>query len=133
MRKFVIKVEGKSYEVEVEEITGGKASYSEESHAVNNYEPQVVEPIQTPKDNSGSSAKKSLNGDAVNVKAPMPGTILDIKVSEGESVEKGQIVCILEAMKMENEIVSPVSGTVAQISVAQGASVESDDTLFFIE
>ena len=59
----------------------------------------------------------------------MPGTILDIKVSEGAAVTAGQVVLILEAMKMENEISAPADGIVASISVVKGASVNSGDTL----
>jgi biotin carboxyl carrier protein len=59
----------------------------------------------------------------------MPGTILDIKVSAGQSVEAGQVLLILEAMKMENEIVAPQAGTVDAITVAKGAAVNAGDTL----
>jgi len=59
----------------------------------------------------------------------MPGTVLDIKVSEGDAVTAGQVVLILEAMKMENEITAPADGTVASIPAAKGASVNSGDTL----
>ncbi len=59
----------------------------------------------------------------------MPGTVLDVKVAEGAAVTAGQVVLILEAMKMENEITAPADGTVASIPVAKGASVNSGDTL----
>jgi biotin carboxyl carrier protein len=59
----------------------------------------------------------------------MPGTILDVKVTEGAAVTAGQVVLILEAMKMENEITAPADGTVASIAVSKGASVNSGDTL----
>ncbi len=63
------------------------------------------------------------------IKAPMPGNILSVSVKAGDAVKKGQIVMILEAMKMENEILSPVDGTVANVFVQQGATVNSDDAL----
>ena len=66
------------------------------------------------------------------VTAPMPGTVLDVKVAQGASVKKGDIVVILEAMKMENEILAPCDGTVAQIVAGKGASVNSGDTLIVI-
>ena len=59
----------------------------------------------------------------------MPGTILDVKVAQGQAVKKGDILCILEAMKMENEILAPQDGTVAQVTVSKGASVNSGDPL----
>ena len=62
----------------------------------------------------------------------MPGTVLDVKVAQGASVKKGDIVVILEAMKMENEILAPCDGTVAQIVAGKGASVNSGDTLIVI-
>ncbi|MBR6186025.1 MAG: biotin/lipoyl-binding protein, partial [Clostridia bacterium] len=60
---------------------------------------------------------------------PMPGTILEVKVQQGASVKKGDVLCILEAMKMENEIQAAQDGTVAQVNVAKGASVNSGDVL----
>ena len=63
------------------------------------------------------------------VKAPMPGTIMKINVSVGDKVKKGDIVCILEAMKMENEIFAPVDGTITSLPVSKGASVQTDEVL----
>ena len=59
----------------------------------------------------------------------MPGTILDVKVTLGQSVKKGDVVCVLEAMKMENDIPAPQDGTVASIEVTKGSSVQSGDVL----
>jgi biotin carboxyl carrier protein len=67
-----------------------------------------------------------------SVEAPMPGTILDIKVSEGDTVANGDVLLILEAMKMENEIMSPAAGKVVSINVNKGASVNSGDVLIVI-
>ncbi|MBE6695709.1 MAG: biotin/lipoyl-binding protein, partial [Ruminococcaceae bacterium] len=60
---------------------------------------------------------------------PMPGTILDIKVSVGQAVKKGDVLCVLEAMKMENDIPAPADGTVAAIKVSKGASVQAGEAL----
>ena len=68
----------------------------------------------------------------MKINAPMPGTILDVRVSNGAAVKKGDVLLILEAMKMENEIMSPADGTVAQVLVAKGASVNSGDVLVVI-
>jgi len=66
------------------------------------------------------------------VTAPMPGTVLDVKVAQGASVKKGDLLLILEAMKMENEILAPCDGTVKQVLAAKGASVNSGDALVVI-
>jgi biotin carboxyl carrier protein len=66
------------------------------------------------------------------VTAPMPGVVLDIKVAAGERVSQNQVVILLEAMKMENEIVTPYSGTVASVNVSKGDSVNAGDTLISI-
>ena len=63
------------------------------------------------------------------ISAPMPGKILGVKANAGDAVKKGQVIVVLEAMKMENDIVAPQDGTVASIDVAEGASVENGDTL----
>ena len=68
----------------------------------------------------------------MSVSAPMPGTILDVNVTVGQSVKEGDILMILEAMKMENEIMSPSAGTVKSVGVAKGASVETGDLLVVI-
>ena len=66
-------------------------------------------------------------GEAIN--APMPGTILKVNVTQGQAVKAGTVLCVLEAMKMENEIMAPKDGTVAQVVVAKGASVNTGDAL----
>ena len=63
------------------------------------------------------------------VSSPMPGTIVAVKVSVGDSVKKGDVLCVLESMKMENEIFAPQDGTVASVSVSQGTAVNAGDTL----
>lgn len=126
MKKFNITVNGNSYEVEVEEIKDGVVSAPR---------PQVASaPAQAAPKAAPAPAKKapapSAGGDGV--KAPMPGTILDIKVSEGQEVKSGQVLVILEAMKMENELVAPKDGVVQSINVSKGASVNSGDVLITI-
>ena len=118
MRKFNITVNGTTYEVEVEEITGTSAST-----------PQAA-PVSTPKASPATpkAAPVSAAG-SVKITSPMPGTIMKVSVSAGQAVKKGDIVCILEAMKMENEIFAPRDGTVASVNVSQGATVNSGDLL----
>lgn len=140
MRKFLVKVNGNQYEVDVEEIVNANSTVKpvaenktapsvsipaaavqkkETSAAVPQNKDTVPKPDETPKG-------------AMAVKAPMPGTILKVNVSKGDAVKKGQVLLILEAMKMENEIVSPVNGMIASAGVIKGSSVNAGDILLSI-
>lgn len=133
MRKFVINVNGKSYEVEVEEIGRGTMVSMPANNVIDPTPVAVSKPnpekTATPKGNSNGAIPQG----AETIKAPMPGTILDIKVQSGEKVSKGQVLAILEAMKMENEIMSPRDGEVVSVQVAKGASVNAGDVLIAIQ
>jgi biotin carboxyl carrier protein len=124
MRKFTVTVNGKSYDVEVEEIGGQSAAPVAAAPRM-----EASKPAESPK---SASVGGGVPAGAETIKAPMPGTILDIKVANGDAVKEGQVLMILEAMKMENEVVSPCDGTVASVQVAKGASVESGDVLIAI-
>ncbi len=121
MRKFNINVNGKIYVVEIEE-TGEAAPVIEPFKAAE------APKAETPK---AAEAPKAAAG-ATTINAPMPGTILDVKVAVGTAVKAGDVICILEAMKMENEIVAPQDGTITSV-VAKGASVNSGDLLAAME
>lgn len=134
MKKFLIKVNGNQYEVEVEEM-GQDGSVVQQVSEVKAAVPAaaaapapaaVSAPAQKP-----AEAKKNVAvpAGATTISAPMPGTILDISVNAGDVVKKGQVLLILEAMKMENEIVAPNDGTVAAINTSKGASVNAGDVL----
>ena len=123
MRKFNITVNGVAYEVEVEEVAAGEASAL--AAAALKAAPKAAAPAAKPA--AAPKAAPVANGTKVN--APMPGTILDVKVAQGQAVKKGDVLLILEAMKMENEILAPQDGTVAQVTVSKGASVNSGDAL----
>ena len=124
MRKFVINVNGNQYEVEVEEV-GGSGVVSA----------PVAAPVAAPKAAPKAAAPKAQAADssvpagATTISAPMPGTILSVNVNKGDSVKKGDVLAVLEAMKMENEIVAPNDGTVASVNVAKGAAVNTGDVL----
>ncbi|MBE7011459.1 MAG: biotin/lipoyl-binding protein [Ruminococcaceae bacterium] len=126
MRKFMINVNGKSYEVEVEEV-GGVVSA-----------PVYTAPVQTSAPSPAPAAASTpapapaqtpAPAGATVVKSPMPGTIVAVKVNVGDMVKAGDVVCILEAMKMENEIMAPSDGKVVAINANQGTSVNTGDAL----
>ena len=123
MKKFVIKVNGNVYEVEVEEATGVVNTPISAPAAA----PAAAAPAPAP------APAASAPAGAKTVSAPMPGTILDIKVSAGQSVKAGDILCILEAMKMENEINSHKTGRVGMIAVKTGDAVNTGDVLLTVE
>ncbi|WP_053955577.1 biotin/lipoyl-containing protein [Inediibacterium massiliense] len=124
MKKFNITVNGNSYEVEVEEL-GGVTSTPAQRPVVQRSQAPV--PKAAPKPQPQKAAKAPVGGNTVT--APMPGTILDIKVKEGDTVDNGQVLLILEAMKMENEIMAPLAGKVVSIHTTKGASVNAGDVL----
>ena len=125
MRKFNITVNGKSYEVDVEEVGGVQA-------------PVQAAPVQAapaaPKAPAAAPAapKSAPVAGATQVKAPMPGTIVSVKVNVGDTVKKDDVVAVLEAMKMENEIFAGVDGKVVGVSAGAGDAVQSGDVLVSI-
>lgn len=135
MRKFNIKVNGQAYEVEVEEVAGGFAPAPVVPVAA--APAPAVAPVAAPAPEKAEAkaapAPVSVAAPAggTQLKAPMPGTVIDFKATNGAAVKKGQTVLILEAMKMENEIVAPVDGVITFVS-SKGASVNTDDLLAVI-
>ena len=129
MAKYKVSLNGKIYEVEVEK---GEAILLDEyelvapkaAPAVASAPAQVEAPVQAsaPAVNAGASA----------VKAPLPGVVVAVKAQVGQAVKAGETVLIIEAMKMENEIVAPCAGTVSQVLVSKGSTVETDAVLAVI-
>ena len=105
MKKYRVNVNGTVYEVELEEMTGAPAAA----------------PVAAPA--PSAAAAPAAGGEKVT--SPMPGTILSVNVAAGDAVKRGQVLMILEAMKMENEIMAPCDGTVTSVAAAKGAAVES--------
>lgn len=132
MKKFNVTVNGKVYAVEVEEV-GGSFTYApaQQPAPVQQPVPEVkAAPAPQPAPQQAPAPKApSAPVEGEQMTAPMPGTILDIKVSEGQSVKAGDIILILEAMKMENEIVAPKDGKIAAIYTSKGSSVSTGDAL----
>ena len=119
--KYKVTLNGRTYEVEVE---AGKAMLLDEYEAIAPAAPATA-PAAAPAPVAAPSAAPAASLAAGEpVKAPMPGVVLKVQVQQGQAVKAGQVLVILEAMKMENEIVAPKDGTVAQIVAAKGASVE---------
>lgn len=112
MKKYKVTVNGTAYEIEIEEVEGGAAPVAEKKP-----EPTATE-------------KPVANGEKVT--APMPGNLLDVRVSEGATVKKGDVLFILEAMKMENEIMASVDGKVVSVNAKKGDSVETGAVLCVI-
>ncbi len=135
MRKFNIKVNGQAYEVEVEEVAGGFAPAPVVPVAA--APALAVAPVAAPAPEKAEAkaapAPVSVAAPAggTQLKAPMPGTVIDFKATNGAAVKKGQTVLILEAMKMENEIVAPADGVITFVA-SKGASVNTDDLLAVI-
>ena len=115
MKSYTITVNGQVYDVTVEEKKAGSA-------------PAAPAP-KAPAPKAPAPADRPAAAGYVKISSPMPGKILEIKASVGESVKRGQVIMILEAMKMENEIVAPEDGVIADIRVSAGSAVEAGDLL----
>ena len=124
MKKYNIKVNGTSYEVEVEEIKGEVASSP--SPVAVTQAPQV-KVAQVPK----AQVKKTAT-EGEKIECPIPGTVLKVNVNPGDKVKKGQVMFILEAMKMENEIMAPRDANIVEVNVVKGASANTGDVLAII-
>ena len=120
MKKYNITVNGTTYEVLVEEADSASTPVT--------YSAPVATPVAAPAPKA-AAPKASVGAGAVKVTSPMPGTILAVKVSVGQTVKKGDVICVLEAMKMENDIPAPQDGVIASIDTQKGASVNAGDVL----
>lgn len=134
-RKYRVTVNGRSYEVDVEDMGTSAASavpapVAAPAPAAPAPAPAAPAPVAAPVPAAAPTAPVAAG--ASTIVAPMPGKILKVLVSQGTAVTKGQVVLILEAMKMENEIFADAAGTVSQITTKEGDSVNTGDTLLVI-
>ena len=109
MKKYKVNVNGTAYEVEIEEMTGAPTV--------------AAAPV------AASAAAPAASGAGESITSPMPGNILAVNVAAGDMVKKGQVLMVLEAMKMENEILAPKACTVKQVLVSKGSTVDTGATL----
>ena len=115
MKKYRVTVNGTAYEIELEELTGAA--------------PAAAPAAAT----APAPAAAAAPAGGEQVTSPMPGTILSINVAVGDTVKRGQVLMVLEAMKMENEIMCPCDGKIASVNTSKGATVESGTLLCVIQ
>ncbi len=120
MKKYRVTVNGSLYEIEVEEMDASAVSAAPAAKAA----PAPVAPAPV-----APAPVAAAPAAGAQIKAPMPGNILDVKVTAGQSVKKGDVLVILEAMKMENEIQAPCDGKVTGVNVRKGDTVETQALL----
>ena len=126
--KYVVTLNGKNYEVEVEETEAVITAVTDAAPSA----PAVPAAAPAPAQIAPAAAPAQAVGAGVQVTSPMPGNILDVRISVGQAVKKGEILFILEAMKMENDIVAPEDGVIKQVLVQKGSTVDTDAVLAVI-
>lgn len=128
--KYVVTLNGKNYEVEVNECEAVVTNVTDAVAAA-----PVAAPVAAPAPAAAPAsapAAAPVSADGTKVLSPMPGAILNVNVSVGAAVKAGDVLMVLEAMKMENDIVAPCDGVVKQIPVTKGSTVNTDDVLAVI-
>lgn len=141
MKEYRYKINGNLYKVTVGdieenqvqvEVNGTPYKVELEKKATPKIKPVMRTASTTPAAPPPAVSRPAAPSSKGSIKSPLPGVILDVKVKEGDAVKRGQTLMILEAMKMENEIMAPCDGTIKQVVAAKGASVNSGDPLIVI-
>ncbi|WP_346930798.1 biotin/lipoyl-containing protein [Clostridium sp.] len=141
MKKYNVTVNGNLYQVEVEEVKGEFATPVAPTVQVAPAQPVQVTPAQPVQSvapaapvaaPTSAAAPVASTAEGAKAEAPMPGTIVKVVATKGATVKQGDVLFVLEAMKMENEIMSPTDGTIVEINVTQGAAVNTGDILAVI-
>ena len=129
--KYKVTLNGRTYEVEVE---AGKAMLLDEYEAIAPAPAAAAAPVAAPAAAPAAAAPAApvVTGSGEAVNAPMPGNILKVNVNTGDAVKAGQVLVVLEAMKMENEFMAPKAGTVTQVLVSKGSTVDTGAPLVVI-
>lgn len=123
--KYVVNLNGKNYEVEV----------TEQEAVITNVTSAAAAPVAAPVAAPAAApapAAQTVSAEGTTIPSPMPGSIVNVNVTVGQAVKAGDVLMILEAMKMENDISAPCDGTVKQILVSKGSTVNTDDVLIVI-
>lgn len=137
MKSFKVTVDGQSYTVQVEELSGSTpiAAGVTVENSVTTAPQAGISKAMAPETANAQQNASIVKADAAggfSVKAPMPGSVLEVKVKEGDVVKDGAVLIILEAMKMENELTAPQAGTVSSVMVKKGDTVNSGDPLIIL-
>ena len=129
--KYKVTLNGRTYEVEVE---AGQAMLLDEYEAIAPAPAAAAAPVAAPAAAPAAAAPAApvVTGAGEAVNAPMPGNILKVNVQNGQAVKAGEVLVVLEAMKMENEIMAPKAGTVTQVLVSKGSTVDTGAPLVVI-
>lgn len=125
MKKFIIRVNGKAYEVEVEEVRGDRTAGKPQNRVQPPERPQTDMGPKPPADSEPATP----SGSEAVITAPMAGTVAKIFVQPGDMVDAGDVLLILEAMKMENDVMAAVSGKITSVAVSEGKIINAGDVL----